>query len=252
MKGTILRIAPNIQIVDVTHAISPQDVMEAAHILTSAAQYFPADTVHLVVVDPEVGTNRRGIALSYGGQFFVGPDNGLFSLLMKQDEPDCVVELNRPAFWRSPDPSSTFHGRDIFAPVAAHLASGTPLLDLGSIVTDLRAMRWALPISDSQGIQGWVVHVDGFGNCITNITRASFDELLKMRPFKCYVGNAIVDTKHVTYADAPPGDSLLLFNSDDELEVAINRGNASQMFDIRKGASVNIVFIEEKQADGNS
>ncbi len=250
MKGAILSITPEVRIVDITHQIAPQDVMEAAHILSRTAPYFPAGTIHLVVVDPEVGSDRKGIALEFEGQYYLGPDNGLFSLLLKRAVPDRLIELDRPRFWRTTEPSITFHGRDIFAPAAAHLASGCMLDELGSAILEIRAMHWALPISDDQGIQGWVVHVDGFGNCITNIDRKNFESLRTQRAFKCYVGNSIVQTQHETYVDASAGDTLLLFNSDDYLEVAINRGNASEMLDIQKGASVNIVFLDEKQPDG--
>ncbi|MCZ6706299.1 MAG: SAM-dependent chlorinase/fluorinase [Bacteroidetes bacterium] len=246
MKGVILSIAPDVIIVDISHQITPQDVMEAAHVLSSAASCYPAGTVHLVVVDPGVGTDRRCVALEQGGHFYVGPDNGIFSLILKNSVPDRIIELDRPQFWRTPEPSKTFHGRDIFASVAGHLVSGRMLDELGSTVLDIRTMHWAMPISDDQGIQGWVVHVDGFGNCITNIVRAEFEELQRGRAFKCYVGNAILDGMQMTYSDTSPGDILVLFNSDDFLEVAINRGNASSMMDIKKGTSINVIFSGDK------
>jgi len=251
MKGTLLSIAPEAQIVDVTNEVPAQDVMGAAHVMAGVVPYFPAGTVHLVVVDPGVGTERRGIALSVDGHFFVGPDNGLFSLLANRRHPDSIVELDRAAFWLSDRPSSTFHGRYIFAPVAAHLARGRSLEDVGSRIDDITTMHWALPISDRQGIQGWVVHVDAFGNCITNISREAFEAIRENRAFKCYAGNAILDRMANTYARAQPGDNLMLFNSEDALELAINRGNASEMLDIRKGTSVNIVFLDDRQSDGN-
>ena len=111
-------------------------------------------------------------------------------------------------------------------------------------------MHWALPITDDQAMQGWVVHVDGFGNCITNIDRPKFESLQTQRAFKCYVGNSILQSRYETYADASVGDALLIFNSDGYLEVAINRGNASEMLDIKKGASLNIVFLDDRQTDG--
>lgn len=246
MKGTILTIAPDVRIVDVSHEIAPQDVMEAAYVLSSVVPHYPPGTVHLVVVDPEVGTDRKCVALEQGGHYYVGPDNGLFSLLLKSSEPDHIVELDRPQFWRTPEPSTTFQGRDIFASVAAHLAAGRMLDDLGSTILEIQTMHWAIPISDDQGIQGWVVHVDGYGNCITNISRLEFDQRQQTRRFKCYVGNAILDHRQNTYADTAPGETLVLFNSDDFLEVAINRGNASAMLDIKKGTSVNVVFVDDK------
>ena len=129
MKGVILRRCPDVRLVDVTHEVAPQEVLEAAFVLREAAPYYPAGTVHLAVVDPGVGTARRAVALRHGGHLFVGPDNGLFALLLDGACPDELVALDRPAFWRTSEPSATFHGRDVFAPVAAHLAAGRPLAE---------------------------------------------------------------------------------------------------------------------------
>ncbi len=246
MKGVILSIAPRVRLVDVTHRIAPQDVMEGAYVLRGVSRYYPDGTVHLAVVDPDVGTERLPVALSFEGQYYVGPDNGLFSLLLGGSDADEIVVLNRPDFWRTQRPSSTFNGRDIFAPAAAHIARGRTLKELGSVIRNMRAMHWALPIADEQGIQGWVVHTDRFGNCITNISREIFETWQQERPFKCYVGTAIMRDHHPTYAAVTPGDPVLLFNSSDYLEIAIYRGDATEMLDVRKGASVNIVFIDKR------
>jgi S-adenosylmethionine hydrolase len=171
MKGVMLSIHPDARFVDVTHEVSPQDVMEAAFVLKSAMPYYPAGTVHLVVVDPGVGTDRRAVALRHGEHWFVGPDNGVFPLLLDDETPDAIVELDDPSAWQTDDPSTTFHGRDIFAPAAAHLDRGASLEEVGTPVESLQPLRWALPISDEHTVQGWVVHVDRFGNCITNIRR---------------------------------------------------------------------------------
>ena len=171
MKGIMLTISPSANLIDVSHQITPQDVMEAAFVLRSVVDHYPQGTVHLAVVDPGVGTDRRAIALEHRGSYFVGPDNGLFSLVLEEDAPERVVVLDRPGFWRDPSTSSTFHGRDIFAPVAAHLASGRNLEDVGSPTDRLTPLHWALPTIDEHGVQGWVVHIDRFGNCITNISK---------------------------------------------------------------------------------
>jgi S-adenosyl-L-methionine hydrolase (adenosine-forming) len=246
MKGTILTIAPEVRLVDITHDISPQDVMEAAFVLQGAVPFFPPDAIHLAVVDPGVGTDRRPVALRQGNHFFVGPDNGLFPLLFGDEVPDDVVILDRPAFWRSPGTSSTFHGRDVFAPTAAHLAAGRDLNELGTAAGSLRPLHWALPIADEQGIQGWVVHIDHFGNCITNISRALFEQRRLGRPVKCYAGNAILERIDMTYALAETGEPLLLFNSSDYLEIAVNTGNAADLLGIRKGAPVNVLFRDPR------
>ncbi len=245
MKGVILRLCPDAHMVDVTHEIAPQDVMEAAFVLRGAVPFFPPGAVHLAVVDPGVGTARRPVALRCGEQWFVGPDNGLFPLVLEDEAPDEAVVLDRPRFWRTEAPSTTFHGRDIFAPAAAHLATGTPLAELGSPAGALEPLRWALPITDEQGLQGWVAHVDRFGNAVTNITRALIERHRQGRALKCFAGNAVLREVHPTYGAVASGEPLLLFGSSGFLEIAVNSGNAAELLGIRKGASVNVVFQDD-------
>ncbi|MEZ4700096.1 MAG: SAM-dependent chlorinase/fluorinase [Rhodothermales bacterium] len=246
MKGVILGLAPEARLIDITHSIRAHDIMEAAFVLRNAVDFFPAGTVHLAVVDPGVGSDRRPVALRAGDRWFVGPDNGLFSLVLTDRTIDERVVLDRPAYWRTPAPSHTFHGRDIFAPAAAHILRGTPLRDLGTPIEALKPLHWALPIDDQQGIQGWVVHVDRFGNCVTNISRALFDDRRKDRSVKCYIGSTIIDGVACTYSDAQAGEPLMLFESSNHLEIAVNNGNAAELLGIRKGGSVNVVFIDER------
>lgn len=245
MKAVILGLDRTIRIVDVTHDIAPQDIMQAAFVLRTAVPYFPEGTVHLVIVDPGVGTDRRAIAARKDGQFFVGPDNGLFSLVF-EGPPDEVVVLDRPGIWRTPTPTSTFHGRDIFAPAAARLATGAALPDVGTPTDHASRLHWALPITDDQGVRGWVVHVDTFGNCVTNVSRSAFEDGRRGRRFKCYVGTSILDTVSPTYAAVAAGEPVLIFNSSDLLEFAVNRGSASELLDIRTGNAVNVVFADDR------
>ena len=251
MKGTMLDICPEARFVDITHEISPQDVMEAAFVLRTAYPYFPDDAVHLVVVDPGVGTDRRAVALRANDQWFVGPDNGVFPLVLNQASPDAAVELDAPAFWRSNAPSTTFHGRDIFAPAAAHLAAGRSVDEIGTPIDTLEPLRWATPSADARTVQGWVVHIDHFGNCITNIRRSTLAEaagldaaapLEDLPPLKTYTGNTVLHELQPTYGAVSEGDPLLLFGSTDHLEVAVNGGNAAELLDIRKGDSVKLLF----------
>ncbi|MFW5972687.1 MAG: SAM hydrolase/SAM-dependent halogenase family protein [Bacteroidota bacterium] len=242
MKGVLLSVTPQAVLVDVSHEICPQDVMEAAFVLRSASPLFPEGTVHLVVVDPGVGTTRRPVALRHRDHFFVGPDNGVFSLVVGDEASTDIVELDRKEFWRVPAPSSTFHGRDIFAPIAAHLAGGKCLSDVGSPVDRLSSMRWALPSVDEHGVQGWIVHIDRFGNCITNISSEISAELTVTPGMKCFVGSAVLTQISATYGSVATGEPLLLINSDGFLEIAVNGGSASDLFGIRRGASVNIVL----------
>lgn len=246
MKGVILRICPDARLVDISHDIAPQDVMEAAYVLRDAAFLYPLDTVHLVVVDPGVGTDRFPVAIRAAGYHFVGPDNGIFPLLLGDPEPEAAVILDRVKYWRTDQISTSFHGRDIFAPAAAHLSKGEPLCELGRTLERLTPMHWALPMSDDQGLQGWVVHVDHFGNCVTNVSSKMLDERRAGRPIKCFVGNAILDGISRTYGAVDSGEPLIHINSSDFLEIAVRAGNASELLGIRKGDPVNILFREQK------
>lgn len=247
MKGVMLSIDASLRLVDISHTIDAQDVMEGAFVLQNAAWNFPEGTVHLVVVDPGVGTGRNAIAAVVDGQTFVGADNGLFTLLNTTEGghlPSRAVVLDKPDFWRVPDPSNTFHGRDVFAPVAAHIAAGRSLEEVGTPTSNIMKLRWALPFADHQGLQGWVVQIDHFGNCITNITRGIYQASDARRKPKCYVGTSILEGLATTYDEAPAGEPVLLFGSSGHLEVAINRGNASKLLSIRKGDPINIVFSD--------
>jgi hypothetical protein len=251
MKGTMLSIAPDARLVDVTHSIAPQDVMESAFVLQSAQPYFPAGTVHLVVVDPGVGTERRAVAVRQGDHWFVGADNGLFPLVFNGEAPNAAVELDHPDAWRTDTPSNTFHGRDIFAPAAAHLAAGRSLDDIGTPIDALETLQWARPIVEPDTVRGRIVHVDHFGNCVTNIRRSTLADALQLDgeappaeafpPVEGYVGSTILKQILDTYGAVPEGEPLLLFGSTGFLEVAVNGGNAAELLDIRKGDSVEVV-----------
>lgn len=248
MKGTILEIAPDLTLVDVSHEISAQDVMEAAFVLTNAVPYFPPETVHLVVVDPGVGTDRRAVALKMEDQLFVGPDNGLFALLTDELSTAQAVVLDDPTAWRTSSPSSTFHGRDIFAPAAARLAAGADLTELGSAVDPdaLEHLRWARPTIVSDGIRGWIVHIDHFGNCVTNIPRSVFEAERNGDETKLYAGSAVIQGIQNAYGEVEQGEPLALFGSSGYLEIAVNAGNAAELYSIMKSDPVNIVFAPEE------
>lgn len=246
MKGVILGIAPQATLVDISHEVPAHDVMAGAFLLRQAAFHFPPGTIHLAVVDPGVGTDRRAVALRYRNQLFVGPDNGLFALVLEGEAPQGLVMLDRPEVWRTPTPSRTFHGRDVFAPAAAHLAAGTPLDAVGSPLEALQRLHWAMPIADDQGVRGWVVHVDHFGNCVTNIQRSVLEEHRHGRPLKCIASGTILHALHDTYGQVPEGDPLLLYGSDDALEIAVRNGNASDLLGIRRGDPVQVIFRDDR------
>ena len=252
MKGAMLRVEPELRLVDVSHAVVPQDVMGAAFVLAQALPYMPDESVHLVVVDPGVGTDRRAIAVrvecdtadGVKSYTFVGPDNGILSLLLA--DPGCcgsvvgAVVLDRPEAWGRPDPPSTFHGRDVFGPVAARLAAGASLGEVGSAVGALTPLHWPLPITDEQGIDGMVLHVDRFGNCLTNISREAV-ESLGDGSVTVYVGSAVVRGVAATYGAVAHGEALALVGSGGHLEVAVNGGSAAELLSVRRGTTVTLL-----------
>ena len=244
MKGAMLRVAPGVRFVDVTHEVPAQDVMAAAFTLRQAAPHFPAGTVHLVVVDPGVGTSRPALAarVRIGGEVhgYVGPDNGLLALLVGER---AVVEA--VALPVEDGASATFHGRDVFGPAAAALAAGARLEALGEPVDRLTPMHWPLPQADDQGVYGMVLHVDRFGNCLTNITREDVEAHAAGRRFKCVAGSSVFRTHARTYAETAPGDALTLIGSSGHLEIAVNRGDASRLLSLSRGDAVNVIFEAE-------
>lgn len=260
MKGAMLSVEPSLRLVDVSHEVAPHDVMEAAFLLRQVVPHYPDGTVHLAVVDPGVGTDRRAVAARFRvgdtTHVFVGPDNGMLALLTdgmsSNDAPaagglsglECVVELDRPEFWRTPRPSSTFHARDLFGPAAAHIAAGRRLEELGSPIDEIQRLLWAIPLADDEGVRGWVVHIDRFGNCVTNIPGHLIQDDPRVHTAKCYVGGAVLRGIHRTYADVAAGEPLLLLGSADFLEVGVNGGNASSLLTIRKGSAVDLVYGE--------
>jgi len=240
MKGVIMQTAPNARLVDISHQIPAQDIMAGSWVLKNSAMLFPAGTVHLVVVDPGVGTMRKPVALRVKDQLFVGPDNGIFSLLTEQYDFE-AVELTNKKYWRA-DVSNTFHGRDVFAPVAAHLLNGAELTDLGPPLDDLETYRWAVPIADDDGIEGWVIHIDAFGNLITNISGSLIDDMIGSKDLKLYVGNTILDNITNTFGSVPDGEAVAYIGSAGMLEIAVNKGDAQKMLGIKKGAQISLVL----------
>jgi len=237
MKGAILSVAPAAQIVDVTHEVRPQDVVEGAWLLASAFRYFPPGTVHVAVVDPGVGGERRAIAAAAGGWLFVGPDNGVLSWALDAAGDVRAVEL-RDARWFRGEVSRTFHGRDIFAPVAAHLAAGVPLDELGPRIDDVARLPLPQPAIEAERIACEVVHVDRFGNAITNLDRRTFDTWASGRPHVVTAGRREIGPVRATYADAARGEPLALFESTGHLEVAVREGSADHVLGLRRGAAV--------------
>ena len=242
MKGVILGIAPSVTLIDVSHDIAPQNTAEAAFILYSSYRYFPTDTVHLVVVDPGVGTTRRPIAIRTTRGTFVAPDNGILSYVLAGEGSWSAVHLTESRYWL-PHVSRTFHGRDIFAPVAAHLAAGIAMDQLGPEIRDL--VRWPLSDvaeTDSGGVLATVLYVDRFGNIVTNLAAdmsiagvpvAQLGGKLGVR-----VGGRTIQGLLSAYGGANAGEFLLLVGSSGFVEIACREGNAAAELDIHIGDAV--------------
>ena len=241
MKGVIWGIAPEVQIADITHQIQPQNIMEGALALGRVAAFFPQGTIHVSVVDPGVGTQRRPIAGRLGRQFFVGPDNGLCSVLLQQahakNDDVHFVQLDRPEFWLA-EVSNVFHGRDIFAPVAAHLANGKSLTELGSPIDDVRQLELPTPQWTGSGWRGQVIIVDNFGNLSTNLTRQQLSD-----PGDVIVRIAGYEIHGLlkTFGAAQPGELAVLYGDADDLLVAVVNGSAAEKLGVGAGEPVEVI-----------
>lgn len=223
IKGIIAQIDPTLKTIDLTHQIPPQNIMAAQFNLINAYPYFPDGTVHLVVVDPGVGGTRRSIAIELEDGLLVGPDNGVFTGLLAEKPVLQVVELTQTQYWRVPQPSHTFHGRDIFAPAAAHLASGVPIAQLGNPIDpqSLVQLPIATPTKTATGYQGQVQYIDRFGNVITNIPGQAVAD----QQWAIVLGKRLIPGCR-TYSEAPPSQPLALIGSHGWVEIAINGGDA--------------------------
>ncbi len=238
MKGVILGITPEVTIVDITHLIPPQNVYEAAYVLSSATPYFPAGTIHVAVVDPGVGTERRPIVVHTERAYYVAPDNGLLTPIFQRERVLEVVHLTNDTYWL-PRVSHTFHGRDIFAPVAAYLARGVPLNALGILLTpeDLVQLEWfpAQTLPDGS-IEGMVVHIDHFGNIVTNIPAHMLSDPPEAWTFE--VGGRRVRGLKRAYAEVDVGEPLALIGSNETLEFSVREGNAAALWGVEVGDMV--------------
>ncbi len=252
MHGVIRGICPGVAIVDLTHQVAPQDVQSAAYVVYAAYPYFPAGTVHCIVVDPGVGTARRAVAVETPCGCFVAPDNGVLSYVLAREAVTAAVSLTNPRY-HLPHVSHTFHGRDVFAPAAAHLACGVPLAALGELVSEL--VTWPMPgisVLPGHALRGQVIHMDHFGNLITSIGRLSWcgaklalsspdregDEPFPASEARVRVGDRCIEGIQSTYGNALPGELLALVGSAGHLEIAITGGSAAEILGLGTGTDV--------------
>lgn len=239
LKAVVLGVCPEATLVDIGHEIPAHDVLAGALELAACYRFFPAGTIFLVVVDPGVGSSRRGIAAECGDYRFVAPDNGVLSAVFRETPPRKVVELTERKYAR-PTVSRTFEGRDRFAPAAGWLAKGIALVSMGRAITNYQLIDLPRPVVTPEGLSGDIVRVDRFGNLITNIDRRTLEQFADGRPIAITIGDRQIARIVATYADAPGGELCALFGSTDHLEIAMNAGDAARALGLSRGAKASI------------
>jgi S-adenosylmethionine hydrolase len=241
MKGVILGICPDACLVDISHEIRAFGIEEAAIVLGQAYCCFPQGTIHVVVVDPGVGSARRPLLVEAAGHFFIGPDNGALTVPMDRDHRFKAREINAVRYFGRPV-SNTFHGRDVFAPIAAHLAGGVSPSKMGRRISDPMRLDFGGPVQEANGCwTGRVLYIDRFGNLVTNFRVADATEIAS-RGFEMLVGSTTVVRYSEAYASVPAGQAFVISGSSGYLEVSVNKGDASQMTRAEAGSSVTLIF----------
>jgi S-adenosyl-L-methionine hydrolase (adenosine-forming) len=248
IKGVILKVNPQVRIVDISNEITPQDIWEAAYVLKSAYGHFPKGTIHLAVVDPGVGSGRRPIIVVTESYYFVGPDNGLFSLIYQEAERIRVHQITSTHYFL-PSAGSTFHGRDIFAPVAAWLSKGVASGNFGEEITDYTKLNVPAPKVIENRIEGHVVHVDRFGNIITDITMKEIQQLIgegsDLGDSSVVLAGREIKGLKKYYAEAAPGVPGALINSSGALEIFMYKQNARANLSVKRGEPVRLTIARQ-------
>ena len=240
LKGVILTINPDATIVDITYSVMSYDVLDGALAIASAYRYFPSKTIHVVIVDPGVGTERRPLLVSGETQFFVAPDNGVLSMVLEQQEDLTVRHINAEHYFLQPL-SRTFHGRDIFAPVAARLSKSWQPASMGDEIQDFKRFSLPKPKLAEGHLTGLVLRVDTFGNLMTNITMADLPEAVtKEGALKLRFGEQEVNKLVGTFSEGEPGIPVAIVGSSGFIEIIVNKGNASRILNTGRGAPVVI------------
>lgn len=240
IKGAILCSCPNAVIIDISHKIKPFDFLQASFVIKNSYRSFPEGSVHIIGVNVLDRPDTRLVGIKYNGHYFLGPDNGIFGLLTDGEPVDLVVEFSK----NEQKLTDKFPTRDILAIAAAKIINGNDLESMGDKSGSLAQMSGLRPITQDSAIRGSVIYVDVYGNAIINITKQLFEETRNSRAFILYFKrNDMLSDMCVNYFDVPEGEKLCLFNSGDHLEVAINKGNASQLFGLNVGDTIQIDFI---------
>ena len=243
MKGVILGINPDAVLVDITHDVEPQNIVEGAFLLGEAFSSFPKGTIHVAVVDPGVGGPRRPVLIVTAGYVFIGPDNGLFSFALRREEVKRIVLLDRPEYFRTPV-SATFHGRDLFAPVAARLSlTGRPGR-FGRPVESLERLSLPEPVEKGRRLTGRILHEDRFGNLVSNIGGERLARFTGGRPFVIRAGKGAIRSLSRTYGDVAAGSALALEGSGGLIELSVRGGHAGKALGLKRGDTVTIRISE--------
>jgi S-adenosylmethionine hydrolase len=241
MKGAILKVNARCLVTDITHQISPQNILQAAYVLQNSYRFYPPGTVHLAVVDPGVGMERRAVALETEGHFFVGPDNGVFSgLLAGKGKAEAYEIVDRKYGLRPVSP--TFHGRDIFAPAAGHLSLGLPPGKLGPRAENLVRRDFPQPQETKKKLGARILWADSFGNLLINVPRKGFGRALATRPFQIKGKGWKIERLSRTYGEGKPGQPMALFGSGGWLEISVNQGNALETLGLKPGEAISILW----------
>jgi hypothetical protein len=242
MKGVILSICRKARIVDITHDIDKFSVRHGAYVLASVVSYFPVGTIHVCIVDPGVGTKRKALIVKTKRDYLIGPDNGVLALAANREGVELLIEIANSKYMRD-EVSSTFHGRDIFSAVAAHLANGVPVMEFGRETDEFIQSNFSKPILKGKELSGEIIHLDDFGNIVTNI---SLEDTRKLglspgASVKILLGRAAHEMKFGrTYGDVAKGETVALIGSTRLLEISVNSGNAAFSFKAREGSKVTI------------
>jgi S-adenosylmethionine hydrolase len=237
LKAAILEVSRDVVLVDISHSVGPQDIASAAWLLRDVAEAFPPDAIHVAVVDPGVGTARRIIGVKTSRGVYIAPDNGVLTLVIDDFVPAALIELDDSGYWRSTI-SATFHGRDIMGPVAGHLATGIPLSEMGSSLTDIQRLSLPRAVVTEYEIDGVIIRIDTFGNLITNITALDLAEVSSGAELNWECRGHHTQAFVETYATGRPGDLVALMGSSARLELAIVNGSASQELQASVGDAV--------------
>ena len=241
MKGVILGIDPQVRIVDLSHGVPAQDIMAAALLLRHSLPYFPRGTIHIAVVDPGVGSARRPLLVEADRNYFIGPDNGVLSLALERRRPTRIIHLSNPNYYLRPT-SATFHGRDIFAPVAAYLSLGIAPEAFGETISDWVELPWPAILKTETTLEGEIVYIDGFGNLFTNIRAHDLEEL-SGRPLRITVRALSIRGLASNYAAVEPGKYVALINSWGLLEIAIYKESAKRRSGAIVGDKVKVALV---------